>query len=197
MIKNPFFYSKRTAHPLKIGNVLISIPLSGDYYFDRTVILLVEHNEKGSFGIMLNKSLPITIQDIFKNIVSKQESIPIFNGGPLDVGTLFVLHTYGDLLNGSSLITDGVHFGGLPYDLLQSIKKDTLDENLIRFYLGYTGWEVGQLESELNKNMWVIGQFQENLLFHNNDEECWKTAVTALGKRYYSWFNIVKQPFLN
>jgi len=178
---------------LKIGNVLISIPLSGDYYFDRTVILLVEHNEKGTFGIMLNKSLPITMRDVFQNTGKKQGGVPIFNGGPLDVGNLFALHTYGNLIKGSSPITDELHFGGFPSDLLQSIKKDALDENLIRFYLGYTGWTVGQLESELNKNMWVVGQFQENLLFHHDDEECWKTAVTALGKRYNSWeFNNYK-----
>ena len=197
MIKNPFFYSKATENPLQVGNVLISIPLSGNFYFDRTVILLVEHNEKGSFGIMLNKSLPLTLRDIFKNNRKKHESLPLFNGGPVEINNLFALHTYGDLIKGSSLITNELYFGGQPSDLLQSIKNDTLDENLIRFYLGYAGWVEGQLEVELNKKLWVVGKFQEKLLFHNDDEKCWEMAVESLGKNYKSWFNIVREPFLN
>ena len=114
MIKNPFFYSKPTEHPLQVGNILVSVPLSGDYYFDRTVVLLIEHGEKGSFGIMLNKSfpLPLTLRDLFKNAVKEHERILIFNGGPLDVNNLFALHTYGDLIKGSSLVADGLYFGG-------------------------------------------------------------------------------------
>ena len=189
MIKNPFLYSKPTVYPLRRGNILISVPLSGSMYFDRTVILLIEHNEKGSFGIMLNKSLPIEKR--------RKRSINLYNGGPLEIDNLFAVHTYGNLIKGSSHIIDELYFGGFTSELLQSIKNDMLDENLIRFYLGYTGWSAGQLESELKKSMWVVGLFDEKLLFHNDDEKCWKMAVEALEKPYYSWFNIVKQPFLN
>ena len=197
MVKNPFIYSKPTGHLLKEGNILLSVPLSGGFYFNRTVVLLVEHNEKGSFGIVLNKSLPVTLRDIFTKTEKKHESIPVFNGGPVEIDNLFALHTYGNLINGSFQVIDGLYFGGFPSELLQSIKNDSLDENLIRFYLGYAGWSAGQLESELHKNMWVIGQFQEKLLFHNNDEKCWEMAVKSLGKPYNSWFNIVKVPFWN
>jgi putative transcriptional regulator len=197
MIRNPFFYSKPTSYSLQVGNILVSVPLSGDFYFNRTVVLLVDHNEKGSFGIILNKSLPVTLQDIFKNNRKKSDSISIFNGGPVEIDNLFALHTYGNLIKESSQVTDELYFGGSPSELLQFIKDDSLDENLIRFYLGYTGWSKGQLESEITKNLWVIGQFQEKLLFHNNDEICWKTAVDSLGKEYNSWLNITKEPYLN
>jgi len=193
MIKNPFFYSEPTVHPLRVGNVLVSVPLSGGFYFDRTVILLIEHTEKGNLGIMLNKRLPVTLQDIFQN----NRDTPLFNGGPVEVGNLFTLHTYGGLIKDSSPVSDNLYFGGSPSELLQFIKNDSLDENLIRFYLGYAGWSEGQLEEELNDNLWVVGQFHEKLLFHNDDEICWKMAVESLGKPYNSWFNIVKAPFLN
>ncbi len=197
MTKNPFFYSEPTPYPLEKGNILISVPLSGDFYFDRTVVLLIEHNEQGSFGITLNRSLPITLQDIFKSDEKEHESIPIFNGGPVNPSNLFALHTYGDLIKGSSQITEELYFGGFPSELLMSIKNDFLDENLIRFYLGYAGWSEGQLEDELTRNLWVVGQFEEKLLFHHDDEKCWKMAVASLGKSYVSWFNIAKEPFLN
>ena len=197
MIKNPFIYSKPSVHPLQAGNVLVSVPLSGGFYFDRTVILLVNHNEKGSFGIVLNRSLPITLRDIFSDAEKTHDGIPIFNGGPVEMDNLFALHTYGDLIKGSLPVTDGLYFGGFSLELFESLQDDLLDENLIRFYLGYAGWSAGQLESELNKNMWIIGKFQEKLLFHNDNEKCWKMAVTALGDPYISWFNIARSPFLN
>jgi len=197
MVKNPFIYFKPTGYSLQKGNILVAVPLSGGSYFDRTVILLVECNEKGSFGIVLNKSLPITLRDIFTKTEKKHESLSVFNGGPVEIDNLFALHTYGNLIKGSSHVIDGLYFGGFPSELLQSIRNDSLDENLIRFYLGYAGWSAGQLEAELNKNMWVIGQFQEKLLFHNSDENCWKMAVKALGEAYNSWFEIVKSPFWN
>lgn len=197
MKKNPFFYFEPTGLSLEAGNILISVPLSNDFYFDRTVILLVEHNEKGSFGIVLNRSLPITLQDIFSKEIHKHGHIPVSNGGPVNPENLFVLHSYGDLIKGSSLVIDDIYFGGIASQLLVSIKNDFLDENFIRFYLGYSGWSQGQLESELQQNLWMIGKFQEKLLFHNNDEYCWKTAVNSLGEKYSSWLNIAKEPFLN
>jgi putative transcriptional regulator len=197
MVKNPFFYYEPTSCPLQTGNILVSVPSARDFYFNRTVVLLVDYNEKGSFGIILNKSLPITLQDIFKNDKKKHEGMPIFNGGPVEIDSLFALHTYGNLIKGSSQVTDELYFGGSPTELLQFIDDDSLDENLIRFYLGYAGWSDGQLELELKNKLWVIGQFQEKLLFHNNDEICWKTAVESLGKKYNSWLNITKEPYLN
>jgi len=197
MKKNPFFYFEHTGLPLQMGNILISVPLSGDYYFDRTVVLLVEHNEKESFGIILNKSLPVTLQDIFPKETRQNGGIPVANGGPVSPDNLFTLHTYGDLINGSSSVVDGLYFGGFASQLLVSIKNDFLNEQHIRFYLGYAGWSEGQLESELNRNLWVVGKFQEELLFHNEDENCWKMAVKSLGEAYSSWFDIVKDPFCN
>ena len=197
MIKNPFFYCKPTSYPLQAGNILVSVPFACDFYFNRTVILLIDHNEKGSFGIMLNKNLPIRLQDFFKNNEKKHEGIPVFNGGPVEINTLFALHTYGDLIKGSLQVIGELYFGGSPTELLQFIEDDALDENLIRFYLGYAGWSEGQLELELKNKLWVVGQFKEQLLFHNNDEICWKMAVESLGKKYDSWLNITQEPYLN
>lgn len=197
MIKSSFFYSKPTPYLLRAGNMLISMPLSGDTYFDRTVILLVEHNENGSLGVILNKNIPDILKNTFKNVEIKNNGISLFNGGPVDFDNLVILHTYGDLIKGSAHIIDGLYFGGNPHQLVQYLQDDALDENLIRFYLGYSVWAAGQLEEEMKKKMWVIGQYQEKFIFHNDDDECWKMAVKSLGKPYHSWFNIVKQPFLN
>ena len=197
MIKNPFFNFDPTGLSLQAGNILISVPLSSDFYFDRTVVLLVEHNENDSFGIVLNRSLPITLADIFPKETHQHGNVPVSNGGPVNPENLFALHTYGDLIKGSTSVVNNLYFGGFASQLLVSIKSDFLDEHFIRFYLGYSGWSQGQLESELSSGLWLVGTFQEKLLFHDNDENCWDMAVESLGENYSSWFNIVKDPFLN
>ena len=197
MQKNPFFCFEPTKLPLQAGNILVSVPLSSDFYFDRTVVLLVEHNEKESFGIVLNRSTLITLQDIFPKKQHQHEHVSIANGGPVSPDNLFTLHTYGDLIEGSSLVVNDLYFGGFASKLLVSIKNDFLDEYLIRFYLGYAGWSEGQLEAELNSNLWMVGKYDEKLLFHNDDDNCWKMAVESLGEQYHSWLNIAKEPFFN
>jgi putative transcriptional regulator len=197
MIKNPFFNFEPTGLPLQAGNILISVPLSGDFYFDRTVVLLIEHNENGSFGFILNKSLPLTLNDLFPKATPELGHISVYNGGPVDHEELFAVHTYGDLIKGSTPIANGLYLGGLASQLVNCIKSDFLDEHFIRFYLGYSGWSQGQLEAELNRDLWLVSTFQEKLLFHDDDENCWNIAVTSLGEDYSSWFNIAQTPFLN
>ena len=196
MRKNPFFCFEPTELPLQAGNILISTPLSSDSYFERAVVLLLECSERGFFGIVLNRSLPITLEDIFPKEKPQHKHVPVSNGGPVGTENLFSLHTYGDLIKGSSLIVEGLYFGGFA-SKLQLSKNDFLDEHLIRFYLGYAGWSEGQLEAELDDNLWVIGKYNENLLFHNDDDNCWKTAVKSLGEQYHSWLDIAKEPFFN
>ncbi|MDR0368394.1 MAG: YqgE/AlgH family protein [Bacteroidales bacterium] len=197
MIKNPFFNFEPTGLPLQAGNILISVPLSGDFYFDRTVVLLVEHNENGSFGFVLNKSLPLMLKDLFPKETQELGHISLYNGGPVDAENLFALHTYGNLIKGSTPIANGLYLGGLASQLLTFIKSDFLDEHFIRFYLGYSGWSQGQLEAELSQDLWLVGTFQEKLLFHDGDENCWNMAVDSLGENYSSWFNIAQAPYLN
>jgi len=197
MRNNPFLYFEHTPYPLERGNVLISVPLSGSYYFERTVVLLIDHSEEGSFGIVLNRYFGTTFKEAFKLIREMDNPITIFSGGPVEVKSMYVLHTYGNLLEGSVPITDNVYFDAMTEDILDQLLKDVLEENSIRVYFGYTGWEKGQLEAELENKMWVVGQFQQKLLFNNDDNECWKMAVKSLGEQYTSWFDIVRQPILN
>jgi putative transcriptional regulator len=198
MNRNPFFTFDPSGLPLQAGKILVSVPLSNDFYFDRTVILLIKNTNKENLGIVLNRSLPLTLHDIFPQESSRQYGqIPVFRGGPVRSENLFALHTYGNLIKGSSMVMEGLYFGGFALQLVSFIKNDFLDEQYIRFYLGYAGWSENQLEEELDDNLWVIGNFDEKLLFHHDDGNCWKMAVESLGEKYASWLNIVEEPFFN
>jgi putative transcriptional regulator len=195
MQDNPFFHFTPTETPLQAGKLLVSVPLTGDVFFDRSVILLVEHNQEGSFGIMLNKSLPITLKDLFPQ--THNEHIPIFWGGPVDANYLFFLHSYGSLFKGSLPVCENIYYGASAADLLHSIKKELLDENLIRFYLGYTGWIGGQLEAEINQKLWVIADCDDKNFFGKHNNLTWNSVVETLGARFSFWLNTPEEPYLN
>ena len=195
MNDNPFFHFTPTKTPLQAGKLLVSVPLTGDIFFDRSVIFLIDHSEEGSFGITLNKKLPLTLKDLFPD--THNEHIPIYFGGPVEANTMYFLHSYGNLLKGSSPISETIYYGACATDLLDSIKKELLDENLIHFYLGYAGWTSGQLEAEMNRNLWVIADFDETNLFGNDTKLYWNTVVESLGNDFSSWLNLPEEPYWN
>jgi putative transcriptional regulator len=195
MRQNPFFQFTPTKIPLQVGKLLVSAPLTGEFFFDRSVILLVEHNDEGSFGIALNKNLPLSLKDMFPD--THNEHIPVFWGGPVEADSLFFLHSYGDLLKGSLPVGKNVYYGASAKDLLHSIKKELLDENLIRFYLGYAGWTSGQLEEEVKEKLWVVADCDEKKLFGKDNKLCWNAVIESLGSDFASWLNTPEEPYLN
>ena len=78
------------------GKILISEPFLRDATFGRSVVLLIDHTEEGSMGLIINKQLPIFVNDIIKEF-KYIENIPLYKGGPIATDTLFYLHTLADI----------------------------------------------------------------------------------------------------
>ncbi|MEO1548487.1 MAG: YqgE/AlgH family protein, partial [Bacteroidota bacterium] len=92
------------------GKLLIAEPsLTGDVSFNRSVVLLAEHNQEGSVGFILNKPLDYNINDLISEI-----TIPfqVFNGGPVEQDNLYFIHKVPHLIDGSIEISDGIFWGG-------------------------------------------------------------------------------------
>lgn len=185
---------KQTSHLLQSGNILIAVPFMGDPYFERSIVLLIDHNEEGSFGIVLNKKISMFPLKFVKPNLKKK--LHLYNGGPVEPDHLFFLHTYGDLLENNIPMTEEVSFGGKEYDLISLMKADLLDQNSIRFYIGYAGWGAGQLEEEIKDKRWVIGQFKKELVFPEN-MHIWRKAVADLGKDYAHWLLFADKVYYN
>jgi putative transcriptional regulator len=95
---------------VKAGNVLISEPFLNDNNFSRSVVLITEHNEKGSFGLILNKPLHKKLSEIISGFENVQ--IPLFAGGPVDLNTLHVVHSIGFEVPGTIQISENLFWGG-------------------------------------------------------------------------------------
>jgi putative transcriptional regulator len=161
------------------GTILISEPLLSDNYFKRAVVLLADHNEDGSFGIILNKP----IDNKFNEIVS---DFPVFNGqlflgGPVSSSSLFFIHSLGDLIENS----------------IKMLLLKQIDHNQIRFCIGYSGWASKQLDEELKKNSWLVSKLTSEVIMNTDPDLLWELALKNLGQEYSYWSNFPIDPGLN
>jgi putative transcriptional regulator len=177
------------------GRVLLSEPLMGDYYFGRSVVLLAEHNNEGSFGLIVNKTVQTKFNEILPDFPEFDSQL--FLGGPVETNRLFILHTLGDKISESVEIIKGLYWGGNLDDIKEMISLNLANSKNIRFYLGYSGWSAGQLENELKRNSWVITRTSSEKIFTKSPENLWDDLVKKLGDEYLYWEKLPKNPMYN
>lgn len=189
-----FFRYRNKIKPEK-GKLLISEPFLPDPNFERTIVLLCEHNDDGSFGFVLNKPSLARINDVMEDI--KGIEAPVLVGGPVQQDTLHYLHRISDLEDAVD-IGHGIYWGG-NYErlsLLLDSKQIRADE--IKFFLGYSGWSPGQLEEEIKADSWIVSdQVTEELVFETEAEVMWKEVLKAMGGRFSIYSNYPVDPRMN
>ncbi|MCD4772228.1 MAG: YqgE/AlgH family protein [Bacteroidales bacterium] len=177
------------------GKLLISEPFLNDYYFKRSVVLLAEHNEEGSFGVIMNKPVTVKFNEVIKDF--PDFDAPLYLGGPVKSDSLFFVHTMGSKISNSIEIIDGLYWGGNINEIKEMIMLGVLNSNDIRFYIGYSGWESKQLESELEKNSWLVSTMNSKKLLTTEPDILWKTSLDTLGNDYKIWNNFPSDPGSN
>lgn len=177
------------------GSLLVAEPFLGDTNFDRSVILLTEHNEDGSVGFVINKPLQLALDDIVIGFPSLE--CIIYHGGPVQQDNLYFLHNKGNLIPGSDAIGNELYWGGELEPLKEMIKLGLITSSDIRFFLGYSGWGAGQLDAELQQKSWLV--LDSNVIDPFNDEadEMWKKILMEVGGNYPLWANSPIDPNLN
>jgi putative transcriptional regulator len=181
---------------LNKGYLLIAEPsIIGDLSFNRSVILLADHNADGSVGFIMNKPLKYTINDLIPEI---NANFKIFNGGPVEQDNLYFIHNIPELIPNSIEISNGIYWGGDFESTKELINKGQIKKENIRFFLGYTGWEENQLEKEMEANSWIITKNNyENKIIGKSTAHFWKEQIIELGGEYLIWSNAPENPYLN
>lgn len=181
--------------PISNGVLLISEPFLKDPNFTRSVIVLCEHQQEGSFGLVINRLLPLELSQLVDDL--PMADFPVYYGGPVQKDTLHILHRSPDLIQGSHPLQKNLYWGGDFETICELIKTNRLSQEDIRFYLGYSGWGEGMLENEIKENTWVTGESHEALIFHPHPESCWKDALSQLGDPYRQMADYPIDPQLN
>ena len=178
------------------GQLLIADPfILGDAAFARAVILLTAHNKDGSVGFILNKPLQFSITDLLPEI---NTPFKVYNGGPVEQDNLYFIHDVPNLIPNSVEISNGIYWGGCFESVKELIKNQKIGKNNIRFFLGYTGWDENQLESEMEQNSWIATtNVHENKIIRKSATHFWKEKIIELGGDYLIWSNAPEDPYLN
>lgn len=177
------------------GTVLISEPFLDDDYFKRSVILLCEHNEEGTFGFVLNNYIDIALTDLIEDLPAFDTRISI--GGPVNSDNLFYLHTLGENIPGSIEVFDGIYMGG-SFEVLQvALESGTLQRDQVRFFVGYSGWSPGQLDDEISRNSWFVGKAKADDLMNPDIENLWQKVLQDMGSNFSLIAGYPENPNMN
>ena len=176
--------SKTASGDNLIGHFLIAMPSLNDGFFNQAVTYICEHDENGSFGIIINQQTGITLKQIAKEMALETENTfddkqPVFIGGPVDQGRGFILHRPAGNWQSSLKVDDNIALT-TSKDILQAIvNNEGPEDNIVA--LGYAGWAAGQLDSEIANNTWLSCPADEQIIFNTPVEERWKAAAKLIG----------------
>lgn len=188
------FKIRRNRKKVEIGDILIAEPFLEGKYFSRSVIFMVEHDEKGSIGFVLNKPMAYSASDLVTELAGI--NFPVHVGGPVEPNQLYYLHKHPELEDALHIAND-IYWGGDFTALVQMLKEGRILPEEIRFFAGYSGWDSGQLERELEENTWMVGDITSEGFFDVENEDLWESSMSALGGRYKIWSNFPKDPIMN
>ncbi|MBU0488260.1 MAG: YqgE/AlgH family protein [Bacteroidetes bacterium] len=177
------------------GRLLVSEPFLGDFYFKRSVILLADYNKDGSYGVILNKPIGVKVSDVLKDFPGLD--IHLHLGGPVNVDSIFYLHTFGDEIKDSLKIMDGIYWGGDFERIKELALEKKLNDSNIRFFIGYSGWASSQLDQELKEKSWIITSTEPREIFGRRIDGLWKDTLQKMPQDYAMWINYPADPSLN
>ncbi len=177
------------------GRILIAEPFLSGNYFNRSVVFLVAHSTKGTVGFILNKKVDFPIHDVFPDFPKFDGEV--YLGGPVATDSIYFIHKLGTKLPGSIHVLGDLYWGG-DFDVLKhDISTGEIKPQDIRFFLGYSGWDAGQLEDELKEDSWLVTDVNQEDVMSQLDEDSWFDFVKKAGKQYSIWENFPENPSFN
>lgn len=121
-------------------------------YFENVIILITEYNGKGAMGFIINKLFPKNLNDLHE--FRHSTPFPIYEGGPVDKEHLYFIHRRPDIIENGMQICADVYFGGNFNRAITALNNKSLKQNEIKVFIGYCGWDFGELESEIAERSW-------------------------------------------
>ena len=174
--------------------LLLSMPQLADPNFTRAVVLMLEHSDTGSFGLIVNQESDLSIREVVANIDAEWNGpmdAHVWRGGPVMPGSAWVLHSPSSHLGRASLeLDEALEDTGL-MRVSNELFLSTSEENIrilseyppkdMRFILGYAGWGPNQLATEMAQGAWPHADVDTDVLFHTDGLDIWDTLLDKMG----------------
>lgn len=182
------------------GSLLVAEPFLKDFWFKHAVIAMIDcPHDRPSMGVVMNRKTSHRLDRLIPS-VSLPGGIPVYCGGPMSVDRLFFLHTLGtEIIPQAREVAPGLFVGGDFKAMTDYVAAGYPIDGQIRFFIGYSGWEAGQLDGELDNNVWAVGMLPdppETLLTLSGDRY-WHREVRRLGDRFRAWQYHPSNPSVN
>ncbi|WP_294283271.1 YqgE/AlgH family protein [uncultured Chryseobacterium sp.] len=176
------------------GKILISTPdISGDI-FSRSVVLVVEHNENGAFGLILNKKNS-QMSSKFKDFFDFK--IEVYDGGPVENDKVFFIVKGKKVTEAYTEITPEFYLTEDIENIISAVLNGELDINNVKIFSGYSGWTALQLEGEIQRKVWTVVDVYNLDYTLPNDQTLWKSIMQNLGGEFLLWANSPEDISLN
>lgn len=155
------------------GTFLVAARTLRDPNFARTVVLLIDHDAQGAFGLIIDRPTPHNMAELWPEITGL-EVHPVYIGGPVFPNRLlFLLRSEGPP-RGMRRVIRGVHLGSDELILKRVIARG---EEPFRVFAGYSGWAPGQLDNEIARGDWYLVPAERRYIFHPRPDEIWSELI--------------------
>jgi putative transcriptional regulator len=177
------------------GNLLIAGPRLIDPNFWRTVVLIVDHNDEGAFGMVLNRPSETSVGEAVPELETLVEpGEPLFIGGPVQPSSVITLARFGDVADAALPAFADIGVVGTGGPPLEELAGRVLEA---RAYVGHSGWGPGQLDSELDRGDWIVEPARPGDVFSPSASELWSAVLTRKGGSYALVARMPLDPSLN
>jgi len=176
------------------GRLLIAGPRLLDPNFWRTVALVVQHDDEGAFGLVLNRPSDTTVGDAIPALTELVDADePLFIGGPVQPSSVVVLAEFEDPGDAALLAFDDIGVLGAGTDL----EELTVGVRNARAFAGHAGWGPGQLDAELDRDDWILEPPVREDAFSSEPRELWTSVLTRKGGSYALVARLPPDPSVN
>jgi putative transcriptional regulator len=163
--------------------LLLAMPQLEDPNFARAVVLMIQHNDQGSFGIVVNRPSETPVIEVMSPLGMRWRGDPsavLWVGGPVAPESGWLLHEPTRAIAGEGTVdvADGIALSTSPEHFRTLVEKPP---TRLRFFAGYAGWGAHQLESELAQGAWLTADVTPTLIFDTPHERMWESALRSLG----------------
>ncbi|MCC6290292.1 MAG: YqgE/AlgH family protein [Chitinophagaceae bacterium] len=153
---------------ISAGTILISSSAMEDDNFRKSIVFIAEYNENGALGFVVNKIFERSLNELVE--FSSSPAFPLYNGGPVDKEHLYFIHKRTDIITGGVQVINNIYLGGEFKQVIEHINNKTLAVADIKIFIGYCGWDTGELEKEIEENSWIVTDCSNEAVFSENPE---------------------------
>jgi putative transcriptional regulator len=176
------------------GQLLVASPALLDPNFQRTVVLIAEHDDSGAMGVVLNRLTELTVGDaapVLGNIV--EPGAVVHEGGPVQPTAVVILAQFHDAASAAVPVFGDIGFvaGDADFEALGPELRRA------RVFAGLAGWSPGQLEAELERDDWVLEPALPDDVFSDNPEALWASVLERKGGSFALLARMPPDPSLN